>query len=311
MASQDEHEPRNSSRWTRPSAVVVALLACVALGIVLYRFGPSLIGHGQNSSDSVAHDSIESDDRPMHNGRVDPIRKRGVLPTANEMSDMDEPSEERQRELRRRMVEDQLSARDITDRRVLDVMGRIPRHRFVPEGFFDMAYADRPLPIGNGQTISQPYIVALMTQLAEPKANSRALDVGTGSGYQAAVLSGLVERVYSIEIVCELADQARDRLAALGYKNVEVRCGDGYQGWKEHAPFDVIIVAAAPDHIPQPLIDQLAVGGRLVIPVGSYWQNLVVVEKQADGSVERRSIAPVAFVPMTGEAQQPRTENSR
>jgi len=206
---------------------------------------------------------------------------------------------------RRQMVELDLRGRDIVDQRVLAVMSRIPRHRFVPEALRDVAYSDRALPIGHGQTISQPYIVALMTQLVRPGPQSRALDVGTGSGYQAAVLAELCKEVYSIEILEPLADEARRRLESLGYKNITVRCGDGYQGWPEKAPFDVIIVAAAPDHVPQPLVEQLAIGGRMVIPVGqTYYQTLLLLEKQADGSVIRRSVAPVAFVPMTGQAQQ-------
>jgi protein-L-isoaspartate(D-aspartate) O-methyltransferase len=202
------------------------------------------------------------------------------------------------------MVERQLRSRDISDERVLNAMRRVPRHRFVPSAMQNQAYDDGPLPIGHGQTISQPYIVALMTQLVRPEPGLRALDVGTGSGYQAAVLAELVQEVFSIEIVCPLADEARDRLAALGYENVTVRCGDGYQGWKEHAPFDVIVVAAAPDHIPQPLLDQLAPGGRLVIPVGDFYQELRLIEKRPDGRLQKTSVAPVRFVPMTGEARE-------
>jgi len=211
--------------------------------------------------------------------------------------------EARLAELRRHMVERHLAARDITNRRVLEVMGRIKRHLFVPDDLRFNAYDDRPLPIGHGQTISQPYIVALMTQLADPQPDDRALDIGTGSGYQAAILAELCKEVYSIEIIEPLADAARKRLERLGYKNVTVRCGDGYRGWKEKAPFDVIIVAAAPDHVPQPLVDQLAPGGRLVIPVGRGFQELLVVEKDAQGRISRRSVADVAFVPMTGEAE--------
>ena len=206
--------------------------------------------------------------------------------------------------LRHRMVDLQLAARDITDERVLDVMRRVPRHLFVPESQRESAYADWPLQIGAGQTISQPYIVGLMTQLARPKPESRALDVGTGSGYQAAVLAELCRDVYSIEIVELLATDARLRLAELGYRNIEVRCGDGYRGWLEHAPFDVIILAAAPSHIPQPLVEQLAPGGRLVLPVGGWSQELVVVEKQTDGTVRQWTEIGVMFVPMTGEAQR-------
>lgn len=205
---------------------------------------------------------------------------------------------------REQMVRQQLAARDVHDRRVLDAMRRVPRHRFVPDNLQGQAYDDCPLPIGHQQTISQPYIVALMTQLARPTSSSIALDVGTGSGYQAAVLSELCQEVYSIEIVEPLAELAKQRLENLRYRNVTVRCGDGYRGWPDKAPFDLIIVAAAPEQIPSPLIDQLKTGGRLVIPVGRYFQNLLLVEKQADGSVTREQVAPVAFVPMTGEAQR-------
>ncbi|MBC7353652.1 MAG: protein-L-isoaspartate(D-aspartate) O-methyltransferase [Thermogutta sp.] len=202
------------------------------------------------------------------------------------------------------MVQFQLWSRDIVDPQVLYVMGRIPRHEFVPEDVIVEAYDDHPLPIGYHQTISQPYIVALMTQLARPRPHHRALDIGTGSGYQAAILAELCREVYSIEIVEPLAQEAAERLKRLGYTNVVVKTGDGYRGWPEKAPFDVIIVAAAPDHIPQPLVDQLAVGGRLVIPVGRVEQQLLVIEKRPDGSIHRESVAPVLFVPMTGEAQR-------
>lgn len=194
----------------------------------------------------------------------------------------------------------------VSDRRrlspaVLDAMGRVPRHRFVPEVLRAAAYADRPLPIGEGQTISQPYIVALMTDLLEPGPGDVMLEVGTGSGYQAAVLSGLVGKVYSIEIVEPLARQAAARLAALGYDNVVVRHGDGYAGWPEAAPFDGIIVTAGADHVPKPLIEQLKPGGRMVIPVGPSTgnQQLLLIEKRPDGSVRRRRLIPVSFVPFT------------
>jgi protein-L-isoaspartate(D-aspartate) O-methyltransferase len=208
-------------------------------------------------------------------------------------------------EARQRMVRQDLRGRDITDRRVLEVMGKVPRHLFVSQAYRNLAYSDQALPIAHGQTISQPYIVALMTQLVRPKPGDRALDVGTGSGYQAAVLAGLCKEVYSIEILKPLADDARENLRRLGFKNVTVRHGDGYGGWKEHAPFDVIILAAAPDHVPKPLLEQLARGGRLVLPVGGRWfQELLLVEKRRDGSFHRRSVAGVAFVPMTGQAEK-------
>lgn len=207
--------------------------------------------------------------------------------------------------LREEMVRFQLAGRDISDPAVLAAMRKVPRHLFVPAEVRPSAYQDAPQPIGMGQTISQPYIVALMTQLALAGPGKKALDVGTGSGYQAAVLAELVDRVYSIEILCELAAQAGARLKDLGYNNIETRCGDGYAGWPGAAPFDLIIVAAAPARVPQPLIDQLAPGGRLVIPVGQAHQELVVLEKLADGSVRRFSAGGVRFVPMTGQAQNP------
>lgn len=241
------------------------------------------------------------------NGRHREQPSRSAEPNRREQSADTgvEPAGLRTHTLRRlRMVDEQLRGRDITDAGVLDAMSRVPRHLFVPESLSELAYADRPLPIGQQQTISQPYIVALMTQLSGVQAGEKALDVGTGSGYQAAVLAELVEHVYSIEIVEPLADEARQRLARLGYQNIEVRHGDGYRGWPQHAPFDVIIVAAAADHVPQPLIEQLAPRGRLVMPVGKFFQSLIVIEKQADGTLRRESVAPVAFVPMTGEAQR-------
>ncbi len=217
-------------------------------------------------------------------------------------NDPNSVAEQKAKGRRAAMVDKQLRVRDITDQSVLAAMNRVPRHRFVPADLQNQAYEDRPLPIGLGQTISQPYIVALMTQLATPTKAARALDVGTGSGYQAAVLAELVKSVYSIEIVQPLADQATGRLKSLGYSNIHVRHGDGYQGWPQHAPFDLIIVAAAPDHVPQPLIDQLAVGGKLVIPIGGrQGQQLMVLTKDADGHIQRKVVAPVAFVPMTGE----------
>jgi protein-L-isoaspartate(D-aspartate) O-methyltransferase len=206
---------------------------------------------------------------------------------------------------RLRMVSSQIEARGVHDPRVLDAMRRVERHRFVPEWLRDHAYEDRPLAIGHDQTISQPYIVALMTEEARVKPGARVLEIGTGSGYQAAVLSLLAGQVYTIEIVEPLATEAATRLEALGYRNVTVRAGDGYRGWPQRAPFDAILVTAAPPEIPQPLLDQLAIGGRLVAPVGEGDQDLVVVERTAAG-LQRRRVIPVRFVPMTGEAQRRR-----
>lgn len=190
--------------------------------------------------------------------------------------------------------------RDHIDPPVLAVMGRVPRHEFVPEPIRAEAYADRPLPIGYGQTISQPFIVAVMTDLLAVGPDSTVLEIGTGSGYQAAVLSGLVRRVYTIEIIPQLAQTAAERLNRLGYGNVETRTGDGYYGWSEAAAFDGILVTAAASHVPPPLIQQLKPGGRMVIPLGGPFalQQLVLVEKQPDGRTRTRELLPVAFVPL-------------
>lgn len=186
--------------------------------------------------------------------------------------------------------------------RVKQTLLEVPRHLFVPSAWRTAAYENRPLPIGYGQTISQPYIVALMTELLEPKPEHRVLEVGTGSGYQAAVLARLVRQVFTIEIIEPLAEQARSRLKAQGYANVEVRVGDGYYGLKEHAPFDGIVVTAAASHIPPPLVEQLKPGGRMVIPVGGQFlvQSLMLVEKNFQGEVLTRQLLPVSFVPLTG-----------
>jgi len=215
----------------------------------------------------------------------------------------DRPTDDPTRAVREAMVEQNIAARGVTDPRVLTAMREVPRHHFVPPDLVERAYDDRPLPIGHRQTISQPYIVAFMTEAVRPKATDRALDIGTGSGYHAAVLSRLVTRVDSMDIVCPLADEAKARLTALGYDNVEVTCGNGWAGKPERAPFDVIIVAAAPEVVPQALIDQLARGGRLIIPVGPQTfegQELKLIEKAMDGSLSERTILPVRFVPMTG-----------
>jgi protein-L-isoaspartate(D-aspartate) O-methyltransferase len=200
------------------------------------------------------------------------------------------------------MVESQLRTRDIVDERVLAAMARVPRHLFVEPSLERYAYEDRPLSIGAGQTISQPYIVALMTQLLQVRPSHRILEVGTGSGYQAAVLAELAAEVYTIEIVPSLAEAARARLETLGYRNVHVRQGDGYEGWPEFAPFDGVLVTAGAPQIPPPLIDQLREGGRMAIPVGMAGgtQDLTLGEKHG-GRFRTRSIAPVLFVPLTGK----------
>jgi protein-L-isoaspartate(D-aspartate) O-methyltransferase len=207
-----------------------------------------------------------------------------------------------QREL---MVERQLRTRDIGSLRVLDAMRKVPRHLFMPEDVRHDAYVDSPVPIGENQTISQPYIVALMTQTVDPRPHQRALEIGTGSGYQAAVLAELVSEVYTIEIIPLLGERARGTLEELGYDNVEVRVGDGYQGWSEEAPFDIILVTAAASEVPEPLIEQLAEGGTLVMPVGRVGgiQALTTVTKTG-GEVFRTHVTSVRFVPMTGEIQR-------
>lgn len=211
---------------------------------------------------------------------------------------------------RKWMVKTQIDAEGITDgrigvknRSVLEAMRRVLRHEFVPDRYKSQSYVDMPLPIGYDQTISQPYIVAYMTELLDPKKEHKVLEVGTGSGYQAAVLAELVKHVYTIEIIKELGESAEERLKRLEYKNVTVKIGDGYFGWEEHAPYDAIIVTAAPDHIPPLLLHQLKPGGKLVIPVGGRFrvQNLTLVQKTEAGSVMTRQVMPVVFVPLTGK----------
>ena len=212
-------------------------------------------------------------------------------------------SEEEQQRRRERMAARDLASRDIHDARVLQAMRTVPRHQFVPEAYQGDAYEDHPLPIGFGQTISQPYIVAYMSQALELTGNEKVLEIGTGSGYQAAVLGELAAEVYSIEIIEPLCRGADELLQRLGYKNVQVLCGDGYLGWPEHAPFDAVILTAAPTQIPAPLIEQLANGGRMILPLGTYSQTLILIRK-TKGKITRERLLPVRFVPMTGEAEK-------
>ncbi len=204
---------------------------------------------------------------------------------------------------RKNMVETQIKARGIKDPLVLKAMNQVKRHLFVPKHLWDSAYNDYPLPIGHGQTISQPYIVALMTELLELRGGEKVLEIGTGSGYQAAVLAEIAGEVFTIEIVEGLARTAKERLNKLGYTNIHVKAGDGYQGWPEEAPFDAIILTAAPDHIPKPLIEQLNMNGVIVMPMGSFFQDLYRIRKTQKG-ILKENIAPVRFVPMTGEAEK-------
>ncbi len=204
---------------------------------------------------------------------------------------------------REEMVSQQIEARGVKDPSVLSSLRSVPRHLFVPENYREGAYNDSPLPIGDSQTISQPYIVALMSELLEVEAGQKVLEIGTGSGYQAAVLAQMGVEVRSIEIRQRLCERAADTLAALGFRSVEVRCGDGYGGWPTEAPFDGIIVTAAPERIPDPLLEQLAEGAKMVIPVGDFYQELKVITRTGDG-FEERSVIPVRFVPMTGEIER-------
>jgi len=205
-------------------------------------------------------------------------------------------------EARNRMVAEQIVARGVKDQLVLQAMRTVPRHEFVPQELRDAAYRDSPLPIGDDQTISQPYIVALMTEASMLEGGEKVLEVGTGSGYQSAVLDEIAGTVFTMEIVAAVAERARAHLDRLGYQDVKLRVGDGYRGWPEEGPFDVIVVTAAPDHVPRPLLDQLKPGGRLVLPVGRTRQKLQVWTK-TDHGFEQKDLIPVSFVPMTGEAR--------
>jgi len=215
-------------------------------------------------------------------------------------------------QLRQQLVEDIIDDVKLTshyigksnfDQRVMDAIAKVPRHEFVSRDYQSQAYENHPIPIGHGQTISQPYIVALMTDIISPGAEDTVLEIGTGSGYQAAVLAELVHQVYSIEIISELADRASNTLSRLAYKNIHSKTGDGYYGWEEQAPFDAIVVTAAADHVPPPLLAQLKPGGKMIIPVGSRFmtQQLVLIQKDDKGNITARQILPVRFVPLTGD----------
>jgi protein-L-isoaspartate(D-aspartate) O-methyltransferase len=234
--------------------------------------------------------------------RMRALRRLAALATLALLATSASPAGAQDFNAERRGMIDQIRQRGITQPDVLSAMEFVPRHRFVPESSWPQAYGDQPLAIGQGRTVYQPYVVALMTSLLALKKSDRVLEVGTGSGYHAAVLSRLAREVYSIEIVGTVASQARRLLSVLGYPNVEVRIGDGYQGWPEKAPFDAILLSAAPPHIPQPLIDQLRVGGRMVVPVGGFFQDLLLITKTADG-IEKRQIIPVRLAPMTGRVR--------
>jgi len=239
-----------------------------------------------------------------HNIRFE--QKEKVSSAMQDTIEWERPRFTERREERHRMVERGIQGRGVTDRATLEAMRHVPRHLFVPESRRDNAYENRPLPIGHGQTISQPYIVGYMTELLELRKGEKVLEIGTGSGYQAAILSEITPYVFTIEIVEELGKQAKERFDSLGYKTINTMIGDGYKGWPEHAPFDAIILTAAADEIPQPLIEQLKPGGVMVLPVGSsgLTQSLTRVRKTEDGEIQKERKLPVRFVPMTGIDQK-------
>jgi protein-L-isoaspartate(D-aspartate) O-methyltransferase len=272
--------PRLDGRGARGSRGGTGVLALVALGLVLMA----------SCMPRAAPTATIAPTEP-------PLPTRTSVPGPSVEAESDDRLEERMS-----MVDLQIRRRGVTDQDVLEAMERVPRHEFVPVDYQAQAYADRPLPIGYGQTISQPYIVALMTELLQLKTTDRVLEIGTGSGYQAAILGEIVGEVYTVEIIEALAVEAKTRLERLGYANVHTRHADGYYGWEEHAPYDAIIVTAAPDHIPQPLVQQLKEGAKLVIPVGppGGYQTLWQVSRSGE-EVIKRNVTGVLFVPLTGE----------
>lgn len=229
-------------------------------------------------------------------------KEHAASATQQDTVEWEKPRFSERREERHRMVEKGIKGRGVADEATLEAMRHVPRHLFVPKGRRDNAYQNRPLPIGHGQTISQPYIVGYMTELLDLREGEKVLEIGTGSGYQAAILSEITPHVFTIEIVEELGEQARERFNSLGYNTIKTKIGDGYKGWPEHGPFDAIILTAAADEIPEPLIEQLKPGGTMVLPVGEtgLTQNLLKVTKTEDGEIKTEKKLPVRFVPMTG-----------
>jgi len=288
--------PRPRTRTAPAARLVLAALATVAVAGALGSAGVVWRGGDPGSAGSAGNAGPGAIAAPGVGGIAEAM-------AATAKQDRHAGDSPRERRLRQRMVEQQIRSRGVTSPRVLAAMEQVPRHLFVPDGERGQAYEDHPLPIGGGQTISQPYIVALMTALLGLPPQSRVLEIGTGSGYQAAVLSRVADRVYSVEILPELGARARETLARLGYENVQVRIADGYRGWPEAAPFDGILLTAAPHAVPPPLIAQLKPGGRMVLPIGGFDQDLIVLTKQPDGSVKEEKVIPVRFVPMTGEAE--------
>ncbi len=289
----------------RTAAVVLGLLALVA--VTLMRAGaPNACLVTEQGVAAMGRRPVgDLQERQPEASSATRLQTQDVGGRVDEPPQWERPRFDERRAERHRMVAGQIAARGVEDEDVLDAMRHVPRHRFVPENVRDSAYRDRPLPIGHGQTISQPYIVAYMTEVLQVEPGDRVLEIGTGSGYQAAVLSELTPHVFTIEIIEELATQASERFERLGYDTIEARHADGYYGWPEHAPFDAIIVTAAAGHVPPPLVKQLKPGGRMVIPVGGVFevQHLVLVTRDEAGELRTRTLMPVRFVPMTGRAQ--------
>jgi protein-L-isoaspartate(D-aspartate) O-methyltransferase len=291
---------RRKTIWWLTGGALAALAALLALAAVVLQ--------GASATEADGPSDLAPAETPLAPTPAEtPLAPEAPAP-APEPPQWERPRFEEKRKRRLQMVRDQMAARDVSHPEVLAAMRHVPRHRFVPPHNRELAYADRPLPIGHRQTISQPYIVAKMTELLQVEPGDRVLEIGTGSGYQAAVLSELTPYVYTIEIIEDLAEQAKGRLKELGYRTIRVRQGDGYYGWEEHAPFDAIIVTAAAGHVPPPLMRQLEAGGRMVIPLGRPMevQRLVLVIKEEDGEVRTRTISAVRFVPMTGRVQEGR-----
>ena len=290
---------RNSEKKIKPVYVYLPLLILPGFFLFFNRFNNTSESGFAFASKNTVSDSNQPKDtnEPSSTGRPspDPNRSQHKHPAFSERT------EERQR-----MVKTQIQARDITDPNVLNAMRIVPRHAFVRSSERSVAYTDSPLPIGFDQTISQPYIVGFMTQALKLDPNSKVLEIGTGSGYQAAVCAEIAREVYTIEIVEGLVKIAKERLKELGYPNVFVRAGDGFFGWKEHAPYDAIIGTAAAGRVPEPLIEQLKPGGRMILPVGSSsgLQELVIITKDQKGNLKKETVLPVRFVPMTGEVQK-------
>ena len=284
MESRVPTARRSARKRFTPSALCAGLLAILLIGLGVTLRTPDL-------SEAV----FATDTAP-------------AVQTSASALEWERPRFDEREDERQRMVLNQISARGVDDPAVLGAMEQVPRHRFVPEHYLGDAYRDTPLPIGHGQTISQPYIVAYMTEILAVKPGDCVLEIGTGSGYQAAVLSELTPNVFTIEILDVLGAEAAERLASLGYSTIETKVGDGYYGWEESGPFDAIIVTCAAGHIPPPLIEQLKRGGRMIIPVGPVYdvQYLICVMKNAEGAIRSERLLPVRFVPMTGRAQEDR-----